>query len=642
MSGSTTFTPPLSTHTIIPIPRSSTPSQVVITFKASSSLPERTDLPVPQLWTNLGSSGSEWRAIPFLPLDVESSVPSHEQAANWPILSLSSSSPRPLLPPVLPRFATLSFDVDESFAGKEFGYTYRMQYPDQGIEWLGSDGSNGSFRFELEGGGEPLLAGRWNEDSKLSDGAKKGDKIEKSWLGGEGEVGIRIGEGWEGFGLSFDEGAIPSAHLLSTSTTTPLSTIILQPTPSNPPIHHVGLPSTPIILSADPSSYFLASGSAIKVKHSVDGFAPKAAFLSLPTDASSSSPPSLPAGLALLPSSGETTALLSTKTKDIFLHSTTITPPFPISVDLSKAASSFGGGRKSTTSLAVYSELGGSVVQLDVEGEGEGGFLVDQLEGSLSTLKVVELSRVTGSDLLVGSIDPPSTSHSSQPDEDVASAIKPVSSFVENVSETASEPGESVNGLEEEVNDSPDEGHARVLGGEAEIERRGVFPAFLRWWASLWQAVLSLFGVVQKEAKTVKFDDEAEVIPDAPTESTPLLAHNHSHSPSTTSTLSPSSSSSSATLTPTLFAPAGLVGGILISSPSRKTPSLVLKARLASSSKKEEWTELKLKGKLETVSNSQGGNWWKGIVVNGGEGLRGEEDWAVWVGEERREEEEEA
>lgn len=162
----------------------------------------------------------------------------------------------------------------------------------------------------------------------------------------------------------------------------------------------------------------------------------------------------------------------------------------------------------------MYSESRGSVVQLD---EGVGGVLVDRLDGSLSTLKVVELSRVAGSDTFVGSLNPPSSSHSKF--NELANA-KPISSFVEDVSETTTEPEEEVNGAEEdEINSSEEEtGHARVLGGGAEIERRGGFAAFLRWWATLWQAVLSLFGVVRKEAKeakTVTFDDETEVIPAA-------------------------------------------------------------------------------------------------------------------------------
>lgn len=211
MPGSTIFTPPLSTHTIITVPRSSSPTKVVINFKAlppsSSSLPLRTDLPIPQLWTNLGSASSEWRAIPFLPLDVDSSPPSQD-AANWPILSLSNESP-PLLPSLRARFATLSFDVDESFLGNEYGYTYRLQHPDQGIEWLGSDGSNGSFKFELQegGGGDGETVGRWRKEGEPSEEVTEGGKRNKiiRWNGGEGEVGIKIGEGWEGFGVSFDE-----------------------------------------------------------------------------------------------------------------------------------------------------------------------------------------------------------------------------------------------------------------------------------------------------------------------------------------------------------------------------------------------------------------------------------------------------
>lgn len=207
------FTPPLSTHTVVPIPR--TPSKVTITFKAEAADSPQSCPPLPQVWTNLPSLSSpsstptEWREVAFLPLDVASSPPS-DTAADWPVLSLSNAESPPLVRPPPPRFATLTFDVDESFVDKAFGYTLRLQHPNLQIQWLSSDGSDGSFTFELDEKDREEDRdgdkGRWEDDELVKvNRTAKGEQIKaKRWTGGERDFGCEVWQGWEGFGLTFD------------------------------------------------------------------------------------------------------------------------------------------------------------------------------------------------------------------------------------------------------------------------------------------------------------------------------------------------------------------------------------------------------------------------------------------------------
>lgn len=183
--------------------------------------------PLPQLWTNLPTASSvepEWRAIPFVALEPAEKSSSTPPPSDWPVLALSDEKAAQIseLPPQpVDSIATVETTADTSLAGREYGYTYRVQHPDGGIEWLGSDGSNGSFKFELNdawggpGGddGGAAKAGRWAAQASEVDGAthvngkveSSESKVVKRWTGKEGEVpGVQIGEQWGGVGISWD------------------------------------------------------------------------------------------------------------------------------------------------------------------------------------------------------------------------------------------------------------------------------------------------------------------------------------------------------------------------------------------------------------------------------------------------------
>lgn len=107
------FRPALHEHTVIPLNSHTAARSLHFTY----STPSPQDGPVPELWTSLPSG--DWHAIPF------------------GIVNFVNEAGR-------------SYEAEIPLADAQPGayeYTFRLQHPDGGLQWLGSEGSNG--RLEL-------------------------------------------------------------------------------------------------------------------------------------------------------------------------------------------------------------------------------------------------------------------------------------------------------------------------------------------------------------------------------------------------------------------------------------------------------------------------------------------------------------
>lgn len=184
---------------------------LIITFIASKPTALGAEC---ELWTNLPSDdpaswdGSSWREVAFVDRSTAVMAPPPEEAADWPLLSLSDAGESPpLLGPAPVRHATIRIPLGELGENRHFEYTYRLRHPDGGIEWLGDGGSNGKFEISVGNGAAAAAAtGRWEAIASkafINGASSEASKASREWSGGEGRLGVTVGPGaeWAGFGI---------------------------------------------------------------------------------------------------------------------------------------------------------------------------------------------------------------------------------------------------------------------------------------------------------------------------------------------------------------------------------------------------------------------------------------------------------
>ena len=107
------FRPTLHEHTVIPLTSQSSARSVRFTYSNSSLQ----DGPIPEIWTSLPSG--HWHAVPFTVV----SYPDESGRSYEAAIPLADAAPG------------------------TFEYTFRLQHPGGGLQWLGSAGSNGSIQL---------------------------------------------------------------------------------------------------------------------------------------------------------------------------------------------------------------------------------------------------------------------------------------------------------------------------------------------------------------------------------------------------------------------------------------------------------------------------------------------------------------
>lgn len=111
------FHPALHQHTVLALPSSSSSRSLHFTYSAPFSSDAHNG-PIPEIWTSLPTG--EWHAVPFTPIIFTPELGAETYEAVIPLASASEGV---------------------------FEYTFRLQHPDGGVQWLGSEGSNGRIEF---------------------------------------------------------------------------------------------------------------------------------------------------------------------------------------------------------------------------------------------------------------------------------------------------------------------------------------------------------------------------------------------------------------------------------------------------------------------------------------------------------------
>jgi hypothetical protein len=209
------FDPPLQAKVVIPIDPSRGQQTILklhATFGADQISLLGQHKATVQVWSNLPSADTnprEWHAISFehqQKIEQEGRMPGPSLTGNTVAISLASSkstqnssisagNPGHDADTPTTLQATLPLPAEKIALGTPFEYTYRVLYPDGGIDWRGNGNSNGTIVFTEKEKSVRFGKLDWNEDPS----GFKSCILEGSM---ENILDLNMDYQWSGWGIS--------------------------------------------------------------------------------------------------------------------------------------------------------------------------------------------------------------------------------------------------------------------------------------------------------------------------------------------------------------------------------------------------------------------------------------------------------